>query len=67
MSNAAIEGTPSLQQSAIQNAADESSEISIKVDFGGGLEILFANQRSYRISIPAKVPVGLLSDSVVSV
>jgi ubiquitin related modifier 1 len=32
------------------------STISLKIEFGGGLELLFANQRSYAISIPAIVP-----------
>ncbi|TBU52497.1 ubiquitin-like modifier 1 [Dichomitus squalens] len=34
------------------------STISLKIEFGGGLELLFANQRSHRIDIPALVPVS---------
>ncbi|PPR07833.1 hypothetical protein CVT24_003110 [Panaeolus cyanescens] len=30
--------------------------LSIKIEFGGGLELLFANQRSYTITIPCTVP-----------
>lgn len=30
--------------------------ISLKIEFGGGLELLFANQRRYTISIPSHVP-----------
>lgn len=30
--------------------------ISLRVEFGGGLELLFANIRSHKISIPAVVP-----------
>ncbi|KJA25303.1 hypothetical protein HYPSUDRAFT_37801 [Hypholoma sublateritium FD-334 SS-4] len=31
------------------------STISLKIEFGGGLELLFANQRSHRIDIPCRV------------
>jgi ubiquitin related modifier 1 len=30
--------------------------ISLRIEFGGGLELLFANQRSHTLSIPATVP-----------
>lgn len=30
-------------------------DVSLKVEFGGGLELLFSNQRSHRINIPSKV------------
>ncbi|RPD61708.1 ubiquitin-like modifier 1 [Lentinus tigrinus ALCF2SS1-7] len=33
------------------------SAINLKIEFGGGLELLFSNQRSHRIAIPANVPV----------
>jgi ubiquitin related modifier 1 len=33
------------------------SAISLKVEFSGGLELLFNNQRSHTISIPAFVPL----------
>lgn len=32
------------------------STISVKIEFGGGLELLFSNQRSHKIEIPATVP-----------
>ena len=32
------------------------STISLKIEFGGGLELLFSNQRSHRVEIPALVP-----------
>lgn len=31
------------------------STISLKIEFGGGLELLFANERSHRITLPALV------------
>ncbi|KAM6501281.1 ubiquitin-like modifier 1 [Amanita muscaria] len=31
--------------------------IALKIEFGGGMELLFANQRSHKLSIPARVPV----------
>lgn len=30
--------------------------ISLKIEFGGGLELLFSNKRSYRLTLPAAVP-----------
>lgn len=33
------------------------SAISLKIEFGGGMELLFANKRSYDINIPAQVPI----------
>jgi ubiquitin related modifier 1 len=32
------------------------AEIPLKIEFGGGLELLFDNKRSHRISLPARVP-----------
>ncbi|KAI0074619.1 ubiquitin-like modifier 1 [Panus rudis PR-1116 ss-1] len=32
------------------------STINVKIEFGGGLELLFSNQRSHKITIPARVP-----------
>ncbi|KAH9834943.1 ubiquitin-like modifier 1 [Rhodofomes roseus] len=32
-----------------------SAQISVKVEFGGGLELLFDNQRSHRVSVPVRV------------
>jgi len=31
-------------------------DLSLKIEFGGGLELLFSNQRSHKISIPSRVP-----------
>ncbi|KZT28214.1 ubiquitin-like modifier 1 [Neolentinus lepideus HHB14362 ss-1] len=31
------------------------SEISLKVEFGGGLELLFSNQKSHQLSLPTRV------------
>jgi len=30
--------------------------LSLKVEFGGGLELLFSNQRSHNVSLPSRVP-----------
>ncbi len=30
--------------------------LHLKIEFGGGLELLFSNQRSHRISLPSDVP-----------
>ncbi|TCD61147.1 Ubiquitin- modifier 1 [Steccherinum ochraceum] len=32
--------------------------ISLKIEFGGGLELLFSNERSHRISLPTIQPDG---------
>ena len=32
--------------------------LNIKIEFGGGLELLFSNQRSHRVTIPANVPLS---------
>jgi len=37
-------------------------QIQVKVDFGGGLEILFNNQRSHTISLPARVATQINSN-----
>ena len=34
------------------------STISLKIEFGGGLELLFSNQRSHKITVPAHIPVS---------
>lgn len=31
-------------------------DLSLKIEFSGGLELLFSNQRSHAISIPSTVP-----------
>ena len=32
------------------------SQITIKVEFSGGLELLFSNQRTHQVTLPAVVP-----------
>ncbi|KAJ7031609.1 ubiquitin-like modifier 1 [Mycena alexandri] len=32
------------------------SSVALKVEFGGGLELLFSNERSHKLSVPALVP-----------
>jgi ubiquitin related modifier 1 len=34
------------------------SELALKIEFGGGLELLFSNKRSHRVSLPAAIPVS---------
>ncbi|KAI0634209.1 ubiquitin-like modifier 1 [Trametes polyzona] len=34
------------------------STVTVKVEFGGGLELLFSNERSHRVTIPALVPAS---------
>jgi ubiquitin related modifier 1 len=34
------------------------SNISLDVEFGGGLELLFSNKRRHRIELPLKVPAN---------
>ena len=34
------------------------STLSLKIEFGGGLELLFSKQRSHRITVPAAVPAN---------
>jgi ubiquitin related modifier 1 len=36
--------------------ATSPEAIPLKVEFTGGLELLFSNQRSHKVSIPAKIP-----------
>ncbi|KAI0325494.1 ubiquitin-related modifier 1 [Cubamyces sp. BRFM 1775] len=40
-----------------------SGTISLKIEFGGGLELLFSNQRSHRVTIPALVPAASSSST----
>ncbi|KAF9494364.1 ubiquitin-related modifier 1 [Pleurotus eryngii] len=35
-----------------------ASSVSLKIEFGGGLELLFANQRSYELTLPRFVPIS---------
>ena len=37
---------------------DSSDCIPVKVEFTGGLELLFSNQRSHHVSLPTSVPVA---------
>jgi ubiquitin related modifier 1 len=36
----------------------ELAEMKLKIEFGGGLELLFLNQRTHLIDIPSTVPQG---------
>ncbi|KAK0451794.1 probable Ubiquitin-related modifier 1 [Armillaria ostoyae] len=35
--------------------ANSENSLTIRVEFGGGLELLFSNQRSHKIRIPATI------------
>ncbi|KZV74964.1 hypothetical protein PENSPDRAFT_647491 [Peniophora sp. CONT] len=35
-----------------------SSTLNLKIEFGGGLELLFSNQRSHKIALPASIPAS---------
>jgi Urm1 (Ubiquitin related modifier) len=35
----------------------DQSSINVKLEFGGGLELLFSNKRSHQLSLPPKVPI----------
>lgn len=37
--------------------------IALKIEFGGGLELLFANKRSHNINIPTSVPTDNKTDT----
>jgi ubiquitin related modifier 1 len=39
------------------------SEIALKIEFGGGLELLFGNTRSHRVSVPAAIPASSTSEN----
>ncbi len=41
----------------IKTITMSGSTISLKIEFGGGMELLFANKRSHDINIPAQVPI----------
>jgi ubiquitin related modifier 1 len=38
------------------------SFISLKLEFGGGLELLFSNQRTHAVTIPSRVPTNNRTD-----
>jgi len=40
----------------LYSASMSSALLTLKVEFGGGLELLFGNQRSHTLSVPAFVP-----------
>ena len=33
-----------------------SVEINLKIEFGGGMELLFGNVRSHQVSVPSQAP-----------
>ncbi|CAL1709833.1 unnamed protein product [Somion occarium] len=37
--------------------------LSLKIEFGGGLELLFSNQRSHKVTIPSRMPSGQGSEN----
>ena len=39
------------------------STISLKIEFGGGLELLFSNKRSHLVTLPAVIPKYNSTDS----
>lgn len=43
------------------------SIISLKIEFGGGLELLFSNQRTHAITVPSHVPLNNRTDAYVDV
>jgi ubiquitin related modifier 1 len=34
------------------------ADMKLRIEFGGGLELLFSNMRTHRIAIPSMVPQG---------
>ncbi len=43
------------------------SNISVKIEFGGGLELLFSNKRSHLLQVPSKVPKDNTTDVLADV
>lgn len=43
---------------AAEDPNPPKASISVRVEFSGGLELLFSNQRSHRINIPFIVPTN---------
>ena len=41
---------------ASSSLAIPMSTIALKIEFGGGLELLFSKKRSYQLTLPAAVP-----------
>ncbi|KAF8270024.1 ubiquitin-related modifier 1 [Lactarius quietus] len=44
-----------------------SGELTLKVQFGGGLELLFSNQRNHDVTIPSVTPKGNGEDGPVDI
>ena len=51
-------GDGSLELDLPLTCATTMSTINVKIEFGGGLELLFSNQRSHSVAIPAEVPLS---------
>ena len=43
------------------------SKISLKIEFGGGLELLFSNKRSHRLILPAVIPSNNSTDTNITI
>lgn len=35
-----------------------SSTLNLKIEFGGGLELLFSNERTHKIALPTRIPAS---------
>ena len=44
-----------------------SPQIPLKIEFGGGMEMLFSNQRSHRVNVPARIPLDGSSNTTADV
>ncbi len=44
-----------IQHGDVAHEMEDQEHIPLKVEFGGGLELLFSNQRSHQLSIPSRV------------
>jgi hypothetical protein len=42
--------------------SDIQVDISLDIEFGGGLELLFSNKRHHAIEVPSRIPVDNLTD-----
>lgn len=45
----------SLSSVTLTIMANSENSLTIRVEFGGGLELLFSNQRSHKVNIPATI------------
>ncbi|KAF7329920.1 Ubiquitin-related modifier 1 [Mycena kentingensis (nom. inval.)] len=50
------DSSPSTPTQFAPNSTKEET-ISLKVEFGGGLELLFSNERSHKLNVPASVQI----------